>query len=99
MSMGSDYLTDVVVNESRLSVMTFLTFFLLFACGVVSSGGNLLAQRVLTTVEVGNDPLSFAVNTETNLVYVVNHDDNSVSVIDGFTNHLVVNIGVRESPF
>ncbi len=46
MSMNADFVTDDVVKESRLSEMTFLTCCLLFACGVVSGWGNLLAQYI-----------------------------------------------------
>ena len=99
MLINLDSVRDGSVRRNRMSIVTLLTCSLLFACVVVYSSGNLLAQRVLATVDVGNEPLSVAVNIGTNIVYVVNHEDNSVSVIDGSTNQLVINVAVSESPF
>ena len=41
---------------------------------------------------VGNSPDGVAVNPNTNMVYVANYDDNTMSVIDGKTNSVVKTI-------
>jgi len=50
------------------------------------------------SVPVGSSPLGVAVNPVTNMVYVTNWDDNTVSVIDGKTNSIVRDIQVGVSP-
>ncbi len=44
------------------------------------------AQNVTTTVIVGHNPYSVAVNPVTNKIYVANDSSNNVTVIDGATN-------------
>ncbi len=56
------------------------------------------AQSVLATVPVGNSPVWLAVNNRTNMVYVANEFDNTVSVIDGATNQVVATIPVGSVP-
>jgi len=51
-----------------------------------------------TTVAVGNAPMQIAVNPVTNLVYVANLNDNTVSVIDGTSNTVVATISVGVVP-
>jgi YVTN family beta-propeller protein len=43
-------------------------------------------NKILSTITVGDFPVSVAVNPLTNIVYVVNFDDQSMSVINGATN-------------
>jgi YVTN family beta-propeller protein len=45
-----------------------------------------LGQTLLTNVPVGAYPVAMAINTQTNKIYVVNENSNSVTVIDGATN-------------
>ena len=45
------------------------------------------AQTLVTTVIAGSQPVAVAVNATTNKIYVVNRASNSVTVIDGSTNH------------
>jgi len=48
---------------------------------------------VIATVSVGSMPSGVAVNPNTNLIYVTNYSDNSVSVIDGAKNTVVATVG------
>ncbi len=65
---------------------------------IVSNATYAIAQTVVSSFEVGNSPRGIAVNTETNLIYVTNMADNSVSVIDGSTNQIINNIPVGKGP-
>jgi DNA-binding beta-propeller fold protein YncE len=42
---------------------------------------------VIDTITVGTNPQSIAINPITNLAYVTNSNDNTVSVINGATNN------------
>jgi DNA-binding beta-propeller fold protein YncE len=50
---------------------------------------TLLAQTIIDTVPVGQVPVSVAVNSKNNRVFVANSIDLSVSVIDGVTDQLL----------
>jgi YVTN family beta-propeller protein len=57
-------------------------------------------NTVIGTINVGGtvpNPRAVAVNPSTNIVYVTNQDDNTVSVIDGKTNTVIgtINVGAR----
>ncbi len=52
----------------------------------------------LTKGYFGSTPTYVAVNPLTNMVYVTNHDDNTVSVIDGKTNNVVKTIKDGKQP-
>ncbi len=56
------------------------------------------AQTVIATIGVGANPQGVAVNPNTNRIYVANHDNNNVSVIDGNTNSVITTIGVDVGP-
>ena len=58
---------------------------------------NVFADSVMTTIPVGAKPVGVGVNQNTNMVYVTNHDSNTVSVIDGSTNAVVKTIPVGYS--
>ena len=47
---------------------------------------------------MGKGPIDVVVNPNTNTIYVVNYLNNTISVIDGQTNHVTKNIPVEESP-
>jgi YVTN family beta-propeller protein len=49
---------------------------------------------VTSTINVGNGPSGISVNAVTNLIYVANRRDNSISVIDGATNSVKATINV-----
>ena len=49
-------------------------------------------NSVVKTVKVGKNPQGVAVNPKTNIVYVVNYNDNTMSVIDGKTDNTVTSI-------
>jgi YVTN family beta-propeller protein len=42
-------------------------------------------------IPVGTSPLDISVNLSTNIIYVTNYDDNTVSVIDGKANRVITN--------
>ncbi len=73
----------------------------IFASLLLSSFGilmhNVFADSVMTTIPVGAKPVGVGVNQNTNMVYVTNHDSNTVSVIDGSTNAVVKTIPVGYS--
>jgi YVTN family beta-propeller protein len=52
----------------------------------------------IADISVGNTPVAVAVNPNTNMIYVTNADDNTVSVIDGKTNNIVDTIKVGNNP-
>ncbi len=56
------------------------------------------AQSILTTIDVGNEPIGIGVNINTNRIYVANSGGNSVSIIDGETHKVIDTVGVGSSP-
>jgi len=46
------------------------------------------SDRILRTIDVGQEPLGLVVNPRTSQLYVVNHGDNTVSVIDTNINRV-----------
>lgn len=50
------------------------------------AGWAAAAQMVTSTLTVGSSPGAVAVNPVTNKIYVANHGDGTVTVIDGVTN-------------
>lgn len=56
------------------------------------------AQSVITTIPVGSAPSLVAVDRNTNLIYVTNAGDNTVSVIDGSTNTVIDTVPVASFP-
>jgi len=53
---------------------------------------------VITTLAVGDTPVSISVNPNINLAYVANQFSNTVSIIDGKRNVIVSNITLGRSP-
>ena len=47
---------------------------------------------------MGNIPNGVAVNPTTNRIYVTNTADDTVSVIDGTTNTVIVTVNVGDNP-
>src|SRR5579872_26229 len=45
--------------------------------------GGIEAQALPRNIGTGEQPMAVAVNEKTNKAYVINHDDNSLTVIDG----------------
>jgi YVTN family beta-propeller protein len=56
------------------------------------------ASAVIATIPVGNGVASVTVNPTTNVIYVANATDNTVSVIDGATNTVTSTIPVGVYP-
>ena len=77
-----DYLVSRSSEASSRVVVYALAIFAYagFAPGLVA------AQTLITNVAVGAYPVALAVNVQTNKIYVVNENSNSVTVIDGTTN-------------
>ncbi len=63
--------------------------------GVVAIDAPLSTPRVIPT---GRIPCAIGINARTDTVYVVNYEDNSVTVIDGKTSGLVTAIAVGKRP-
>ena len=86
-----------MIGEQKNHYLLTLVFVLI----ILSSFGilqNSFADTVTTTIQVGNLPLGVAVNPNTNMIYVSNEKDNTVSVIDGSTNSVVNTIQVGTGP-
>ncbi len=56
------------------------------------------ASGSVTNIATGATPCAVAVNSATNLVYVVNHEDNTVAVIDGTKGKALALVKVGEKP-
>ena len=54
--------------------------------------------RQIAEVKTGRYPVALSINPYTHTIYVVNRDDDTVSVIDGVTNSLVDTIRVGHIP-
>jgi YVTN family beta-propeller protein len=55
--------------------------------------------QVLTRTPVGKEPLSLALNADTNRVYVTNSGGGTVSVIDGSTDQVIATVPVGDLPY
>jgi YVTN family beta-propeller protein len=64
------------------------------AVNVLDSHGHVLAR-----MPVGKDPVSIALNPDTNLVYVTNSGGANVSVIDGNTDKVIATVPVGDFPY
>jgi YVTN family beta-propeller protein len=56
------------------------------------------ASGSVTNIATGATPCAVAVNPATKLIYVVNHEDDAVSVIDGTQGKVVATVKVGERP-
>jgi YVTN family beta-propeller protein len=56
------------------------------------------AQPVSLNISTGKQPMAVAVNETTNKAYVVHHNDNSVTVVDGKTLGVVATIKTGAGP-
>jgi len=56
------------------------------------------ASGSVTNIATGATPCAVAMNPATNLVYVVNHEDNTVSVIDGISGKALATVDVGKKP-
>jgi YVTN family beta-propeller protein len=52
----------------------------------------------VNNIATGAIPWAVAVNPATNLIYVVNHEDNTVTVIDGISGKALAMVKVGEKP-
>jgi len=81
------------MTSLRRSIFSvFLILALLLLCQ------PLFSQTLITNVFTGTSPIAVAVNPATNIIYVVNQDDNTVAVIDGSTNEVTATITVGSYP-
>ena len=55
--------------------------------------------RFLTRPAVGSEPVSVAINSDTNRIYVTNSGSGNVSVIDGNTDEVVATVPVGDLPY
>ncbi len=74
------------IVKVKLLFICFLFVYCLFTFFI--NVKNLYARELLTNIQVGNKPVGIDINELTNLIYVSNRDDNTVSVIVGI--HVVV---------
>ncbi len=56
------------------------------------------ASGSVTNIATGATPCAVAVNPATNSIYVVNHEDNTVTVIDGAQGKVLATVKVGEKP-
>ena len=56
-------------------------------------------NRPIATVHVGLWPQQIAINSRTNMIYVVNTHANSVSAIDGRTNTVAATVPADKGPW
>ena len=56
------------------------------------------AQSIEQNIDTGQQPMAVAVNEATNKAYVVNHNSNSISVIDGKTRTVVATVKTSAGP-
>jgi YVTN family beta-propeller protein len=89
--MGGMHLWGMVVNEAAGKLY-------------VTRAGNAElaivdeASESVTNIATGAIPCAVAVNPATNLVYVVNHEDNTVTVIDGTQGKVSATVQVGKKP-
>ena len=75
---------DVFIQTLRYICLTFVIasgFITIVATGGGGGGGYNYPDTVLGTISVGNFPDETAITLDGNYVYVVNHLDDTVSVI------------------
>jgi YVTN family beta-propeller protein len=83
------YNNDIAVNWTTGNVFVTNNVFGISTTGVLSAPGAVLAN-----VTVGNTPYAVDVDPYTNLAFVTNTTDNTVSVIDGKTNTVTATLPV-----
>jgi YVTN family beta-propeller protein len=90
-----------VVEEHRnyhgkyLLTLVFASIFL-FSLGILVQTAS--ADSIISTISVGSGPTDVAVNPTTNMIYVINYNDNTISAINGTTNSVVSTIPVGSKP-
>jgi YVTN family beta-propeller protein len=65
---------------------------------LLAGGQGLQAQSTIATDTVGAYPAGIAANPATNIIYVTNHDSNTMSVINGANNTVIATIPVGNHP-
>ena len=96
---------EVSVDGSAFSLSTGTTSWS-FATGTLSSGTHTLNAKAtsnatpfeVTSLPVGNGLQAVAVNPSTNIIYVSNYWDRTISVINGATNTVTATIPVGSNP-
>jgi YVTN family beta-propeller protein len=82
--------TTVITNDTLLDIAINPNTNRIYALGIdgivyIIDGYN--NEKAVATIQVGKFPSSIAVDPNTNMVYVANNRENTVSVIEGFTNN------------
>ena len=75
-----------------VAIIGILAINLVIASNVIDFEPDL----VLTSIPVGGEPGILCVNPSTNMIYVTNYDNNTVSVINGKNNSVVATISVEK---
>ena len=84
--------------KSKFVVTVLLVGFVVTMI-IMGAGSVGLAQTVIKTIGVGNEPFGVGVNPSTNKVYVSNFKDGTVSVIEGSTDTVSKTVGVGNNPW
>src|SRR2546425_4792787 len=79
-------------------ISSILMISLLIPFYIFSNAMEAKADSVTSTIPVGSHPFGIGVNTASNMIYVANTNDNTVSVINGATNTVIQTIPVRAAP-
>ena len=89
----------VMPNSVAINPVTNKTYFATYSRGgpgfVIALDG---ATNLTTSLAVGNGPTAIAVNVVTNMIYVANQTDGTVTVIDGATFTVVTTVTVGALP-
>jgi YVTN family beta-propeller protein len=80
---------SLTVPAIIVSVILFLYVF---------SPHPIIPQPAKSLQLIGDRPSAVAVNPSTNIAYVANRDSNTVSVIDGKTNRVIIDVHVGSRP-
>src|SRR5215467_11587619 len=83
-----------MINNTRLFVITISLAFSLTFLMIPSAK----ATSCCVTIQVGNHPDSVAINSKTNMIYVGNTVNKTISVINGTTKTVVDTIKLGASP-
>jgi len=79
------------ISKLKHLALLSIAFFVIFS---VSTSAQVITEKIKS----GSIPAGIRINTETNLIYVSNSGDNTVSVIDGLDNQVIDTIVVGLLP-
>ena len=94
--------SNISLSGSFVLLILLLWTFSSFSDPLQHSEHVVLALRpspsVIANIPVGKFPISLSVNPLTNVAYVANYGNKTLSVIDGKTNSVITNIKVGGNP-